>query len=96
MINKNYYIYIVLIIILIFPFKSKAQDIGPNFDPNSITADIAQGGNLKIGFGLSALRKRDREMRQNLRDRYIALQKKGIVTIYDVETDPQIAPIEDN
>ena len=46
------------------------------------------GGNTTSGFGLAALRYEDKQRLKRLRDRYLELnpKRKGIVSVYDIDT----------
>ena len=71
--------------------SAQAQIIG-NIN-TSISADLLSSGSVETGFGFAALRYEDKLRLKNLRERYLELnpQKRGVVTVYDVDDEmPEI------
>ena len=71
---------------MLMPSNISAQilgDIGAG-----ISLEGVAGGNTTSGFGLAALRYEDKQRLKRLRDRYLELnpKRKGIVSVYDIDT----------
>jgi hypothetical protein len=68
------------------PSSLRAQIIG-EIGAN-ISLEGVGGGNTTNGFGLAALRYEDKQRLKRLRDRYLELnpKRKGIVSVYDIDT----------
>lgn len=81
----------VLLAFVVSP--AHAQIIG-DFS-GSITPDSMAKGDATKGFGFAALRYEDKMRMKKLRQRYIELnpKNKGIVEVYDIDTDvPEDGP----
>ncbi|MDA8539573.1 hypothetical protein N9L03_01890 [Alphaproteobacteria bacterium] len=71
---------------MLMPSKLSAQIIGDI--GAGISLEGVVGGNTTNGFGLAALRYEDKQRLKRLRERYLELnpKRKGIVSVYDIDT----------
>jgi hypothetical protein len=68
------------------PINARAQVIG-DIQANVSLETMSHGSSMN-GFGLSAMRYEDKQRLKRLRERYLELnpKRKGVVSVYDVDT----------
>jgi hypothetical protein len=78
--------FIIFFSFAFMPSSLRAQIIGEI--GASISLEGVGGGNTTNGFGLAGLRYEDKQRLKRLRERYLELnpKRKGIVSVYDIDT----------
>jgi hypothetical protein len=90
--SRNIFCLVIFACAGFLPVSASSQiigDIGGN-----INLEAVSQGTTNKGFGLSALRYEDKQRMKRLRERYWELnpRRKGVVTIYDVDTSTEDKP----